>query len=167
MRCLHDEHDDLAGIGPWISGSIRSGAPVEELIARLEDKVETRHVTFVKFAMVRQSKKKGSKGREGSPAGESNTSRPSGPSTSQDHEAPVNPLGAVGGAVGGDGEEMAYQKLSKPFTDTQDKAIAVFFRQHPCFYDQTHDDYKNKEKRTALINEFAHDMFASGKSVFL
>ena len=107
--------------------------------------------------MVRQSKKKGSKGREGSPAGESNTSRPS-----EDHEAPVNPLGAVGGD-----EEMAYQKLSKPFTDAQDKEIAVFFSQHPCFYDQTHEDYKNKDKRKALILEFAHDMFASGKSVFL
>ena len=154
MRCPHDEHDDLAGIGPWISGSISSGAPVEELIARVEVKVDRRQV---KFAMVKGNKKKSSKGREASPAGESNTSRPS-----EDHEAPVNPLGAVGGD-----EEMAYQKLSKPFTDTQDKAIAVFFRQHPCFYDQTHDDYKNKEKRTALIKEFAHDMFASGKSVFL
>ena len=54
---------------------------------------------------------------------------------------------------------------SKTFTDAQDKDIAAFFGQHPCFYDQTHADYKNKKKRDALIKQFAHSMFVSSKCV--
>ena len=62
-------------------------------------------------------------------------------------------------------EDTARPKLSKPFTIEQDKQIAAFFGQHPCFYDMSHPDYKNKKKRTILIQQFAQSMFTSGKCV--
>ena len=116
--------------------------------------------------MVKGNKQKGkssSKAREASPTEETNTARAGEgdePSTSQDRRDPITV-----GAVGGGDEEISYQKLSKPFTDAQDRQIAVFFGRHPCFY-KTHPDYKNKKKRDALIKEFAQSMFASGKCVF-
>ena len=54
------------------------------------------------------------------------------PSTSQEHED------------SGD-EDTGRPELSKPFTNEQDKQIAAFFGQHPCFYDMSHPDYKNKK----------------------
>ena len=134
---------------------------MEELITRVAVKVDRRQV---KFAMVKGNKqKKSSKGREASPAWDTTTARAGDvdePSTSQDPPDQL-PLGAVGG---GD-EEISYQKLAKPFTDAQDRQIAVFFGQHPCFYDKTDQDYKNKKRREALIKQFAQTMFASGKCV--
>ena len=62
-------------------------------------------------------------------------------------------------------EDSGRPKLSKPFTNEQDKQIAAFFGQHPCFYDMSHPDYKNKKKRNALIQQFAQSMFTSGKCV--
>ena len=62
-------------------------------------------------------------------------------------------------------EDTATPKLSKPFTTRQDKQIAAFFGQYPCFYDMSHPDYKNKKKRNILIKQFAQSMFASGKCV--
>ena len=79
------------------------------------------------------------------------------PSTSQEHEDSFH--------EGSGDEDTATPQLSKPFTDRQDKKIAAFFDQHPCFYDKTHPDYKNKKKRDALIKQFAQSMFASGKCV--
>ena len=61
-------------------------------------------------------------------------------------------------------EDTARPKLSKPFTNEQDKQIAAFFGQHPSFYDMSHPDYKNK-KRNVLIQQFAQSMFTSGKCV--
>ena len=81
------------------------------------------------------------------------------PSTSQ--EPGEDPFSQVNS---GD-EDTATPKLSKPFTNRQDKQIAAFFGQHPCFYDMTHPDYKNKKKRNILIKQFAQSMFASGKCV--
>ena len=79
------------------------------------------------------------------------------PSTSQEAQDPFH--------EGSGDEDTPTPQLSKPFTDGQDKEIAAFFGQHPCFYDQTHPDYKNKKKRDALIKQFAQSMFASGKCV--
>ena len=62
-------------------------------------------------------------------------------------------------------EDTGRPKLSKPFTNDQDKQIAAFFGQHPCFYDMSHPDYKNKNKRKVLIQQFAQSMFTSGKCV--
>ena len=62
-------------------------------------------------------------------------------------------------------EDTGRPELSKPFTNEQDKQIAVFFGQHPCFYDMSHPDYKNKKKRSGLILQFAQSMFTSGKCV--
>ena len=62
-------------------------------------------------------------------------------------------------------EDTTRPKLSKPFTNQQDKQITEFFGQHPCFYDMSHPDYKNKKKRTVLIQQFAQSMFTSGKCV--
>ena len=62
-------------------------------------------------------------------------------------------------------EDTARPKLSKPFTNEQDMQIAAFFSQHPCFYDMSHPDYKNKKKRNVLIQQFAQSMFTSGKCV--
>ena len=62
-------------------------------------------------------------------------------------------------------EETARPQLSQPFTNEQDRQIAAFFSQHPCFYDMSHPDYKNKEKRTILVKQFAQSMFTSGKCV--
>ena len=62
-------------------------------------------------------------------------------------------------------EDTARPKLSKLFTNEQDRQIAAFFGQHPCFYDMSHPDYKNKKKRTILIQQFAQSMFTSGKCV--
>ena len=62
-------------------------------------------------------------------------------------------------------EDTGRPELSKPFTNEQDKQIAAFFGQHPCFYDMSHPDYKNKKKRNALIHQFAQSMFTSGKCV--
>ena len=70
----------------------------------------------------------------------------------------------VPGQHSGD-EDTARPKLSKPFTNEQDRQIAAFFGQHPCFYDMSHPDYKNKKKRTILIQQFAQSMFTSGKCV--
>ena len=46
---------------------------------------------------------------------------------------------------------------SKTFTDAQDKDIAAFFGQHPCFYDQTHPDYKNYTP--SQRGNYHHSMF--------
>ena len=62
-------------------------------------------------------------------------------------------------------EDTGRPELSKPFTNEQDKQIAVFFSQHPCFYNMSHPDYKNKKKRNALIHQFAQSMFTSGMCV--
>ena len=62
-------------------------------------------------------------------------------------------------------EDTGRPELSKPFTNEQDKQIAAFFGQHPCFYDMSHPDYKNKKKRSGLILQFAQSMFTSGKCV--
>ena len=117
--------------------------------------------------MVQGKKQKGkssSRARETSMTEEPNTARAGEadePSRSQDRRDPI----PVEGNYSGD-EEISYQKLSKPFTDRQDKQIAAFFGEHPCFYDKTHPDYKNEKKRDALIKQFAQSMFASGKCVF-
>ena len=75
-----------------------------------------------------------------------------GPSTSQEH-------------ADSDDEDTGRPELSKPFTNEQDKQIAAFFGQHPCFYDMSHKDYKNKNKRRGLVLQFAQTMFTSGKCV--
>ena len=62
-------------------------------------------------------------------------------------------------------EDTGRPELSKPFTNEQDKQIAAFFGHHPCFYDMSHPDYKNKKKRSGLILQFAQSMFTSGKCV--
>ena len=64
-------------------------------------------------------------------------------------------------------EDTRRTELSKPFTNEQDKQIAAFFGHHPCFYDMSHPDYKNKKKRRGLILQFAQSMFTSGKCVLL
>ena len=64
-----------------------------------------------------------------------------------------------------DDEETARPELSKPFTNEQDKQIAAFFGQHPCFYDMCHKDYKNKNRRRGLVLQLAETMFTSGKCV--
>ena len=62
-------------------------------------------------------------------------------------------------------EDTGRPKLSKPVTNEQDKQIAAFFGQHPCFYDMSHPDYKNKKKRKVLTQQFAQSIFTSGKCV--
>ena len=62
-------------------------------------------------------------------------------------------------------EDTGRPELSKPFTNEQDKQIVAFFCQHPCIYDMSHPDYKNKKKRSGLILQFAQSMFTSGKCV--
>ena len=61
-------------------------------------------------------------------------------------------------------EDTGCPELSKPFTNEQDKQIAAFFGHHPCFYDMSHPNYKNK-KRSGFILQFAQSMFTSGKCV--
>ena len=109
----------------------------------------------------KKQKGKSGKARETSRREEPDTARAGEadePSTSQEPEDPFD--------EGNSGDEdTSTPQLSKPFTDRQDKQIAAFFGQHPCFYDKTHPDYKNKKKRDALIKQFAQSMFMSGKCV--
>ena len=102
----------------------------------------------------KKQKAKSGKTRETARREEPETARAGGgdePSTSQER-----------GEDSGD-EDTARPKLSKPFTNEQDKQIAAFFGQNPCFYDMSHPDYKNKKKRNVLIQQFAQSMFTSGK----
>ena len=95
----------------------------------------------------KKQKGKSGKSREAARREEPETARVGGgdePSPSQ-----------VPGQDSGD-EETARPKLSKPFTNEQDRQIAAFFSQHPCFYDMSHSDYKNKKKRTILVKQFTH-----------
>ena len=62
-------------------------------------------------------------------------------------------------------EDTGRPELSKSFTNEQDKQIAAFFGHHPCFYDMSHPDYTNKNKRRGLVLQFAQSMFTSGKCV--
>ena len=101
------------------------------------------------------------KGKSGKPR---ETARREEPETARagkgDEPSPSQELGEDSG-----NEDTATPKLSKPFTNQQDKQIAAFFGQYPCFYDMSHPDYKNKKKRNILIKQFAQSMFSSGKCV--
>ena len=92
------------------------------------------------------------------------TARREEPETARAGEADEPSTSQEPGEDSGD-EGTTTLKLSKPFTNRQDKQIAAFFGQHPCFYDMSHPDYKNKKKRNILIKQFAQSMFASGKCV--
>ena len=103
----------------------------------------------------KKQKAKSGKTRETARREEPETARAGGgdePSTSQERED------------SGD-EDTGRLELSKPFTNEQDKQIAAFFGQHPCFYDMSDPDYQNKKKRNALIQQFAQSVFTSGKCV--
>ena len=76
----------------------------------------------------------------------------------------AGPSGIQEHADSGD-ENTVRPELSKPFTNEQDKQIAAFFSNHPCFYDMSHKDYKNKNKRRGLVLQFTESMFTSGKCV--
>ena len=56
-----------------------------------------------------------------------------GPSTSQEH-------------ADSDDEDTGRPELSKPFTNEQDRQIAAFFGQHPCFYDMSHKGLQKQEQ---------------------
>ena len=106
-----------------------------------------------------QGKKK--KGKSGKPR---ETARREEPETARAGEGDEPSPSQEPGEDSGD-EDIATPKLSKPFTNQQDKQIAAFFGQYPCFYDMSHPDYKNKKKRNILIKQFAQSMFTSGKCV--
>ena len=108
---------------------------------------------------MRQGKKY--KAKSGKPR---ETARREEPETARAGEADEPSTSQEPGEDSGD-EDTARPKLSKPFTNQQDKQIAAFFGQHPCFYDMSHPDYKNKKKRNILIKQFAQSMFTSGKCV--
>ena len=116
--------------------------------------------------MVQGKKHKGksSRARETSMREEPNTARAGEADELSTSQEPEDPFPDEGNNSGD--EDTATRQLSKPFTDRQDKQVAAFFGQYPCFYDKTHPDYKNKKKRDALIKQFAQFMFASGKCVF-
>ena len=92
------------------------------------------------------------------------TTRREEPETARAGEADEPSTSQEPGEDSGD-EDTATLKLSKSFTNRQDKQIADFFGQHLCFYDMSHPDYKNKKKRNILIKQFAQSMFVSGKCV--
>ena len=146
-------------------GSINSGTPVEQLITLVAFKRDGQNPGAI--VMVKPRSRKSGKAQGGSPVGETTLARAGDDdelSTSRRHEDV--PLEAGPGAVGG-ADEISYQKLSKPFTDAQDREIADFIGKHPCFYDSGHKDHRNKNGREALLRQLAHTMFASGKCVFL
>ena len=47
-------------------------------------------------------------------------------------------------------EDTGRPELSKPFTNEQDKQIAAFFGQHPCFYDMSHPGLQKQEEEKGL-----------------
>ena len=110
--------------------------------------------------MVKESKKKTNKPRGTSKKDDHDTARAGAADESSTSQAPQDPV-----REGSGDEDTVASLLSQPFTDQQDKAIAEFFSQHPCFYDMSHADYKNKRKRDGLLLEFAQSMFASGKCI--
>ena len=108
--------------------------------------------------MVQGKKQKGKSGKQ------RETARREEPETARAGEGDEPSQSQEAGEDSGD-EDTATPKLSKPFTNTQDKEIAAFFGQYSCFYDMSHPDYKNKKKRNILIKQFAQSMFTSGKCV--
>ena len=108
---------------------------------------------------MRQGKKHKAKSRK-----PRETARREEPETARAGEADEPSTSQEPGQDSGD-EDTACPKLSKPFTNQQDKQIAAFFGQHQCFYDMSHPDYRNKKKRKVLIQQFAQSMFMSGKCV--
>ena len=100
------------------------------------------------------------KGKSGKPR---ETARREEPETARAVEADEPSTSQEPGEDCGD-EDTATPKLSKP-SNRQDKQIVAFFGQHPCLYDMSHPDYKNKKKRNVLIKQFAQSMFTSGKCV--
>ena len=104
------------------------------------------HVPIDWFLTMGQGKKqkgKSGKARETSRREEPDTARAGEadePSTSQEPEDPFD--------AGNSGDEdTSTPQLSKPFTDRQDKQIAAFFGQHPCFYDDPSWLQEQEEER--------------------
>ena len=64
------------------------------------------------------------------------TARREEPETARAGEADEPSTSQEPGEDSGD-EDTARPKLAKPFTNHQDKQIAAFFGQHPCFYDMS------------------------------
>ena len=161
------ETDDRKGIRrltPWIPHSSINRAGLWWRSS--QDAQTSRWILLSQFIVqidwvITMGQGKKQKGKSGKPR---ETARREEPETVRAGEADEPSTSQEPGEDSGD-EDTATPKLSKPFTNRQDMQIAAFFGQHPCFYDMSHPDYKNKKKRNILIKQFAQSMFTSGKCV--
>ncbi|KAJ8048801.1 hypothetical protein HOLleu_01267 [Holothuria leucospilota] len=74
-----------------------------------------------------------------------------------DAESEVGPnlklVGAdEGGEPGEEGDDASQLKMN-----VEDK-IVDFFEAHPCFYAKDDADYKNRDKKTRLLDDFAREL---------
>ena len=43
-------------------------------------------------------------------------------------------------------------------TPEEEQAIADFFKDNPCFYDKSHQDFRNKPRKDGLLHTFARQL---------
>ena len=145
--------------GSYPSQHIKSRTLVEELTRLTDPKVATQYVVRnIHIFPIKYAHRKEAKGQEW----ETRETRTEEPATAR---AGVAGLSTSQERADSADEDTGRPELPKPFTNEQDKQIAVFFGHHPCFYDMSHPDYKNKNKRRGLVLQFAQSMFTSGKCV--
>ena len=152
---------ESADLHPGSLTAYKSRTLVEELTRRTDSKVEAQFIVWIysyfsnKICAQERSRRPGA-GKHAKQQGEKSPRRPG--LVDVTNHLQVKNVKTVEMKTG-------RPELSKPFTNEQDKQIAAFFGQHPCFYDMSHPDYKAKKKRNALIHQFAQSMFTSGKCV--
>ena len=64
-------------------------------------------------------------------------------------------LELAGADVGGEGGDNASQLNLKMNVEDQ---IVEFFEAHPCFYAKDNEDYKNRDRKTRLLEDFAKEL---------
>lgn len=80
-------------------------------------------------------------------------------SSSEDEEHEEGPRGSPQD----DSPVMCSGKVSRlSLTEEQEVSIVDWYRQNPLFYDKSKRDYKNRDRRDALLNEKAHELSITG-----
>ena len=78
---------------------------------------------------------------------------------SQEDSGDRTPSDIEADLYGRDDDSQELQPTTKSFVtrDMQDK-IVEWYREHPMFYDKTHVDYKNRDKKDKLLKNFAKSL---------